>query len=134
MATEPDIITFLDSEGNEISNDPRWHARKVLSAAGDTDSQRVEQLEAQVEELQGKLEQATARVKELETHLTEYENATHGDESAGVEEVEESDGFDEMTVSQLKQFAADNKIDIKGLTKASEVRTRLREVLEANRD
>lgn len=28
--TDEDIVTFEDSEGNEISNDPRWHARRIL--------------------------------------------------------------------------------------------------------
>ena len=32
--TKYEPVVFLDSAGNEISNDPVWHAQKVMREAG----------------------------------------------------------------------------------------------------
>lgn len=37
-----DIVTFLDAEGNEISNDPRWQARKLLGLSSGADEEMPE--------------------------------------------------------------------------------------------
>lgn len=42
MADDNKPVVFLDAEGNEISNDPRWHAQKLL----DQDKQNRQNLEA----------------------------------------------------------------------------------------
>ena len=34
MATVEPEVTFLNSAGEEVSNDPRWHARKTLESYG----------------------------------------------------------------------------------------------------
>ena len=52
MATEKDdIVTFLNSAGDEISNDPRWLAKKNLANSG-TD---VDALQAENEALKARL-------------------------------------------------------------------------------
>ncbi len=52
-----DIVVFLNSAGEEISNDPRWHAKRVLEANGgiDPNAQKddiIARLEAQLAEMQ----------------------------------------------------------------------------------
>lgn len=54
-----DIVVFQNSAGEEISNDPRWHAKRVLEANGGTDPNTekddiIAQLQAQLEEMQAK--------------------------------------------------------------------------------
>lgn len=48
MADNEDIVTFQNSLGETISNDPRWHARQTLSRQEGVD---VDALQAELEEL-----------------------------------------------------------------------------------
>ena len=113
MATEnDDIVTFLNSAGEEVSNDPRWLAKKNLANSG-TD----------VDALQAENEALKARLAALETGAT--------DDSAGVDEDEaqkdDGDDYDKLDGKALKALAGERGVDIKGMTKVSEVRAALRE-------
>ena len=113
MATEKDdIVTFLNSAGDEISNDPRWLAKKNLANSG-TD----------VDALQAENEALKARLAALEASTT--------DDSAGVDEDEaqkdDGDDYDKLDGKALKALAGERGVDIKGMTKVSEVRAALRE-------
>lgn len=46
--TNKDYVVFEDSNGNEISNDPRWQAERVLKQQGGVD---VDAQQAELEEL-----------------------------------------------------------------------------------
>lgn len=48
MADSKDYVVFEDSAGNEVSNDPRWKAEKLL---GIQKEQGVDALQAELEEL-----------------------------------------------------------------------------------
>ena len=115
MATEnDDIVTFLNSAGEEVSNDPRWLAKRNLANSG-TD----------VDALQAENEALKARLAALES----------GDTSDGVDEdkdtKEDGDDYDKMDGKALKALAAERGVDIKGMTKVSEVRAALREADKA---
>ena len=117
MATEKDdIVTFLNSAGEEISNDPRWLAKKNLANSG-TD----------VDALQAENEALKARLAALEAGAT--------DDSAGVDEDEaqkdDGDDYDKLDGKALKALAGERGVDIKGMTKVSEVRAALREADKA---
>lgn len=120
--TNDDIVTFLNSAGEEISNDPRWHAQKTLEAAGmnqpAVSSALVEENEA-----------LRAKIAELEAAAAggvddEIEDDEHEDET--------EDQFQKMSGKELQAYAKENKLDIKGLKTVGEVRTRLRELTTAS--
>lgn len=61
MAKTNDEVVFLDADGNEISNDPRFLARKTLEAAGvDTNSAGDEELKAENARLQAQIAELLA--------------------------------------------------------------------------
>jgi len=109
-----DLVTFLNSRGEEISNDPRWHAQKVLAGAGMTpvNSSLVEEnesLRAQIAALQA---------SQADSQGVEDDHEDDGDDDA--------DAFSAMGAAELKAYAKENDIDIKGLKKVGEVREALR--------
>lgn len=61
MAKTNDEVVFLDADGNEISNDPRFLARKTLEAAGvDTNSAGDDELKAENARLQAQIAELLA--------------------------------------------------------------------------
>ena len=61
MAQTTNEVVFLDADGNEISNDPRFLARKTLEAAGvDTNSAGDEELKAENARLQAQIAELLA--------------------------------------------------------------------------
>lgn len=55
--TEEDpIVVFELPDGTEVSNDPRWHARRTLAAEGVD----VDAMQAKIAELQAQIEAANA--------------------------------------------------------------------------
>jgi hypothetical protein len=48
MADTDEIVVFEDSQGNEVSNDPRWHARRIL---GIQQENGIDPRDAELEEL-----------------------------------------------------------------------------------
>jgi hypothetical protein len=115
MATTEDYVVFEDSQGNEISNDPRWRAARTLKNSGvDVDAQAAE-----LEELR-----AFKRAHEVAQAPNEFTG------TADVEEPEDSDDDDaenpyaEVKGAELAKLAKERGIDIKGL-KAGDVRDAL---------
>ena len=104
MADNEKYVTFLDADGNEISNDPRWHAEKVLQASG----VNVEAMQAKIAELQAKVDAAN------NTDITD-----DGDD-------ESEDDLAKLKGPELKALAKERGVDISGMTKVSEVREALR--------
>jgi len=114
MAQE-EYVVFEDSQGNEISNDPRWRAARTLKNSGvDVDAQAAE-----LEELR-----AFKRAHEVAQAPNEFTG------TADVEEPEDSDDDDaenpyaEVKGAELAKLAKERGIDIKGL-KAGDVRDAL---------
>lgn len=116
---EAEFVTFLDAEGNEISNDPRWHAQKVLAEAGLDSNAKVDELQATVAEKDAELEQLRAALAAAESIADEDDDA------------ETEDEFSKLTGPELKEAAKQRGVDIKGIRKASEVRAKLREAAKA---
>jgi hypothetical protein len=117
--TDDDIVTFLNSAGEEISNDPRWHAKRTLEAAGIQSPAVSSALVAENAALQ-------ARIAELEAAA-----ASHGvdeDIDDDDDEDETEDQFRKMSGKELQAFAKENDLDIKGLKTVGDVRSRLREL------
>lgn len=117
---ENDYVTFEDSEGNEISNDPRWKARKVLEAAGETpQSVDTSEYEAKIAELQAQLEAAQAA------------QGVEEDEDLGNDDEDEDQPRDykELTGKALGSYAKERGISLKTedgeALKAAEVREAL---------
>lgn len=109
--TEKDpIVVFLDSEGNEISNDPRWHAMKTLREAGISFDQ------SQPEERQAAFRAAA----EDGDSLDDDEPSDPEVDEDGIRTYKELDG------KALKAVAGSRGVDISGLKKVGEVREALR--------
>lgn len=126
-----DIVTFLNSHGEEVSNDPRWHAQRTLEAAGLDNSSQVEELH---EELNAKTEQLLDKDNEIAELMRQLAEAK-ASQGVGEEEEEESDTaedpFSTMNGTELQTFAKENNISIKGLTKVKEVREAIRAAVAA---
>lgn len=90
-------VTFLDSEGNEISNDPVWLARRTLAQHGVEDITETS------------TEKASA----------EAEATSTSDDESIAEDYSKFDG------KQLKELAKERDISIKGLKTVGEVRQAL---------
>lgn len=114
--TKDEAVVFLNAAGEEISNDPRWLARKTLEQAGESDNAK------------------DARIAELEAKIAELEAAKTAstDESGGVEEDDNPDQenpYASVKGDDLKVLAKDRGISLRnddGTTKrASQVRDEL---------
>lgn len=101
-------VVFLDADGNEISNDPVWHARNTLAAAG------VDESTVDNSNLQAEIEALKAALAAQET-LDEDENGK-----------DDGDDYDKLDGKGLKALAKERNVDIKGMTKVSQVREALR--------
>ena len=96
-----DIVTFEDSAGNVISNDPRYHALKTLEDSG------ISFADSQPETLAAKAaEKAQAGVENTSSAKSGPEN------------------YEDVKGKDLGKLAKDREIEIKGL-KASQVRAAL---------
>jgi hypothetical protein len=107
---EQEYVTFLDSEGNEISNDPRWHAKKRLKESGvDVDAQQdiIAQLEAQVAALQAQRGIAPQAASE-DDDLDDDEDDNVKRDSDGNRTYEELDG------KQLSALVKERELTIEG--------------------
>lgn len=116
-------VVFLDSAGNEITNDPVVKARQTLSAMGVGSDERDAEIESLLQQL--------AALQESQSQSDDDED---DDESSDSEDEENGQGtqtidLESMDGKQLKAFAGERNIDITGLTKVSEVRTRIAEAL-----
>lgn len=100
--TDDDIVVFEDSQGNEISNDPKWHAKHLLG----------------VEHSDGELAAKDAEIEALKAKIAALEAA---DESEG----EEPRDYAELDQKELKALAAERDIDIAGLKTVGELRQAL---------
>lgn len=111
MTDSNDIVTFLDSKGREISNDPRWHARKTLKSEGVD----VDQLEAKIAELTAQLQAQNA--------------AAAASEGVEDEDADEDSPYADVKGKDLSALAKERGISLKnddGSTKkANDVRAEL---------
>ena len=110
-------VTFLDADGNEISNDPVWHARNTLAAAG-VDESTVDDSSA---ELQSTIDAKNQEIAALKAAL-EARDTLDADE----DNKDDGDDYDKLGGKELQTLAKDRGVDIKGLRKVSEVRAALR--------
>lgn len=114
MAQE-EYVVFEDSQGNEISNDPRWRAARTLKNSGvDVDAQAAE-----LEELR-----AFKRAHEVAQAPNEFTG------TADVEEPEDDDDDDESPYADVKgadlsKLAKERGITIVKGMKAGDVRNAL---------
>lgn len=118
--SKSDIVTFLNAAGEEISNDPRWHAQRTLEAAG---MQTPTGSSALVDE------NATLRARIAELEAAQKQGVE--DEDSDPEDKDDSDVDDEyskMSGKELKAYAKENDIDIKGLKTVGEVRAKFRSI------
>jgi len=123
MATEPEagdeIVTFEDADGNEISNDPRWHAKQVMAATG----VNVDDLQAQIAKLTAERDAALDAA-----HTSGSQAGDAGDASSDDDDKTSDDGdeYDALNGADLKKLAGDRGVDIAGMKKVGEVREALR--------
>lgn len=114
-----DIVTFQNSLGETISNDPRWYARKTLAA----DGVDVDTLQAENEALRAQLAALSAAQPGAVGQVIDA-----GDD----EEDDENDGtgpYDSVTGPALGKLAKERGIELKHedgtKLKAGEVRAAL---------
>lgn len=120
--TQDDIVTFLNAAGEEISNDPRWHARRTLEAAG---MQTPAVSSALVDENAA----LKAKIAELEAAAAQKSQGVEDDDPADEDDdAETQDEYSKMNGKELKAFAKEHDIDIKGLKTVGEVRAKFRSI------
>lgn len=127
---DEDFVTFLNSAGEVISNDPRYRAKKLLEASGDSTSDDGELREAlsQADQRATQAEQEAESLKQQLAALQAQVAATSGvdDEAEEEDDAADEDEFTSMNGKELKAYAKENNVDISGMTKVGEVRTALR--------
>jgi hypothetical protein len=114
-------VVFLDSAGNEISNDPVWHAQKTLRDRG------ISFDASQPETMQRAPQDTAAASDEDDLDVPE----------APPEPAVDDDGnrtYKELSGAELKSLANNRGVDTKGLTKVGQVRNALMEADAAERD
>lgn len=107
-------VVFLDSAGNEISNDPVWHAQKTLRAAGVS--------------FENSQPDAQARLLEQQNAATDDDDAELEAEAAEPEQdVDESGArtYKELKGADLKSLANSRGVDITGAKTVGDVRKAL---------
>lgn len=105
---EEGFVTFLDSEGNEISNDPRWLAKKTLEDAG-----------FGVSFNQSQPIQANTRMAQAAGVSND------DDDELGEDDEDRTEDYKSYSGSELKKLANARGVDISGLKKVGEVRKAL---------
>ena len=116
-------VVFEDSQGNEISNDPVWLARKRLADAG------VEPSSTNSAHLQDELDEKNAEIEALKAQLQAKqaeEDALEDDEAP--DEVKDEAGnrtYAELDSKGLKALAGERNVDIAGLKTVGQVRAAL---------
>jgi outer membrane protein TolC len=128
---DEDFVIFLNSAGEEVSNDPRWKAQQLLEAAGMSASEDTEELYQELDEARSQLQNKDAELEELRRQLeVARSTAPQGVEDLDEDddESEDEDKFTTMSGKELQSFAKENGHDIKGLKTVGEVRARLREL------
>lgn len=113
-----DIVVFEDSQGNEISNDPRWFARKVLGSEGVD----VAAMEAELEELRAFKAAQVATPAQPQT-----QNPPAEDDLGDAEDEPEDDKYSALKGAELKDLAKTEGLDITGLKTVGEVRKAFRD-------
>lgn len=103
-------VTFLSADGEEISNDPVWHAKKTLEQAGQPFAG------SQPEEQQARLRQIAAADDD---NLGDDDDTEEAKDDAG------NRTYAELDAKGVKKEATDRGVDIKGLKKVGEVREAL---------
>lgn len=118
MADSTEYVVFEDSAGNEVSNDPRWRAEKLL---GLQKEQGVDPRDAELEEL---------RAFKAAHDVAQAPNSLTG-EGPDEEEPDDTDAPDEenpyasVTGKDLSSLARDRGIKIEKGMKAGDVRNAL---------
>jgi hypothetical protein len=107
-------VVFLDSAGNEISNDPVWHAQKTLRAAGVSfDNSQPD---------------AQARLLEQQNAASTEDDDDEIDADAEPEQDLDGDGnrtYKELKGAELKSLANTRGVDITGAKTVGDVRKAL---------
>lgn len=123
MAPKNDYVTFLNADGEEISNDPRWHAEKLLKQAGVeiSDSAVSDEVKAQITAKDQEIEalKAALAAKEQEETLEDDDEVQPDVDEAGART------YKELTGKALSSYAKDRGIDTTGMTKVGQVRAAL---------
>ena len=107
-------VVFLDSAGNEISNDPVWHAQKTLRAAGV--SFENSQPDAQARQLEAQNAATEDDDEDLESEASEPEPAVDADGKRT---------YKELKAPELKSLANTRGVDIAGAKTVGDVRKAL---------
>jgi len=112
MTDSKEIVTFLDANGNEISNDPRWHAKRILAESGVDAGGSSADVQTQIAEKDKEIEALRAALAAKET-----EEALEDDE-------EPTGDYSDIKGADLAKLAKERGIDVKG-KKAGQVRAEL---------
>lgn len=119
-AENDDIVVFQNSLGEEISNDPRWHAKRVLAAQGGVD---VDAMQARIAELEAQL------AAKLPVQSGQVGGVASADNESPEDEDEPTGDYSEVKGAELGKLAKDRGINLKhedGTNlKAGEVRAAL---------
>ncbi len=108
-------VVFLDSAGNEISNDPVWHAQKTLRAAGVSFDNSQPDAQARL------LEQQNAAA------TADDDDEIDADAAEPEQDVDDSGArtYKELKGAELKSLASTRGVDITGAKTVGDVRKAL---------
>lgn len=120
---EDEFVTFLNSAGEVISNDPGYRARKYLEEHGEPEdnSEELEALRVANEAKDAELESLRAQLAAAQAN-----SAGVDDDDEEEDDAPEKDEFTGLGGKELKALAKDRNVSISGMKTVGEVRTALR--------
>lgn len=118
MTDSEEYVVFQDSAGNEVSNDPRWRAEKLL---GIQKEQGVDAMQAELEELR-----AFKAAHEVAAAPNEFMGTADVEEPDDSDDIDADNPYASVTGKDLSNLAKERGIQIVKGMKAGDVRDALK--------
>lgn len=123
MLKDKSPVVFLDADGNEISNDPLWHAQKVMRDRGiPFGASQPTEAEVQTDELSGGNGQSGNPATPPQGQVNEQ---TQSDDDDELEQDDDTPTYADVKGKDLTELAKSRGVELTPGIKAGEVRAAL---------